>query len=148
MLMPPTSDLSLVVPAHDEVDNLERVVVEVRAALDPTALRWELVIVNDGSTDGSAALLDPLAASEPRLRIVNLAHQSGQTAALRAGSAVPTGHLIGTMDADLQCPPSELPLLLEAIGDADMACGIRTGRHDPPSRKLASKMANCVRRVF
>jgi glycosyltransferase involved in cell wall biosynthesis len=64
MLMPPTSDLSLVVPAHDEVDNLERVVVEVRAALDPTGLHWELVIVDDGSTDGSAALLDRLAASE------------------------------------------------------------------------------------
>jgi glycosyltransferase involved in cell wall biosynthesis len=148
MLMPPTLDLSLVVPAHDEVDNLERVVDEVRATLDPIGLQWELVIVDDGSTDGSAALLDRLAAGEPRLRVVTLARQSGQTAALRAGFDVATGRLIATMDADLQCPPSELPLLLEAIGDADMACGIRAGRQDPPSRKLASTMANGVRRLF
>src|SRR6185369_8715215 len=141
-------DLSLVVPAHDEVDNLERVVTEVRAALDPTGLRWELVIVDDGSTDGSTLLLERLAAIEPRLRIVDFARQRGQTAALRAGFDVATGRLIATMDADLQCPPSELPLLLEALGDADMACGIRTGRHDPPSRKLASTMANGVRRLF
>ena len=146
--MPPTLDLSLVVPAHDEVENLERVVSEVHSALDPTALRWELVIVDDGSTDGSAALLDRLAASEPRLRVVKLAQQSGQTAALRAGFEVVAGRLIATMDADLQCPPSDLPLLLEALGDADMACGVRTGRRDPPSRKLASTLANGARRLF
>jgi glycosyltransferase involved in cell wall biosynthesis len=148
VLMPATLDLSLVVPAHDEVDNLERVVTEVQAALDPTGLRWELVIVDDGSTDGSTLLLERLAAIEPRLRIVNFARQRGQTAALRAGFDVATGRLIATMDADLQCPPSELPLLLDALGDADMACGIRTGRHDPASRKIASTMANGVRRLF
>ncbi|MGH7893335.1 MAG: glycosyltransferase [Candidatus Binatia bacterium] len=135
-------------PARDEEGNLARLVDEVRRTLDGTGLVWELVVVDDASADGSAALLDRLAAGEPRLHPVHLDRPSGQTAALRAGFDVAGGGLIATMDADLQCPASDLISLLKVLGDADMACGIRTSRHDPLSRKVASTLANGTRRLF
>src|SRR5262245_53423353 len=121
---------------------------EVRRALDASGFAWELVVVDDGSSDGTWELLDRLAAGERRLQPIRLDRPRGQTAALRAGFDVARGRLIATMDADLQCPPSDLVLLLESLGDADMVCGIRTGRRDPLSRKVASVLANGTRRLF
>ena len=141
-------DLSIVVPAYDEAANLERLVAEVHAALDPLALAWELIIVDDGSTDGTGPLLDRLADQDPRVRAVHQPERRGQTAALQAGFAHVTAPLIATLDADLQCAPSDLPRLLAALGDADMACGIRSSRHDPFSRRLASALSNFARRLF
>lgn len=146
--MPPGPVLSVVVPAHDEAANLERLVGEVRAALAPTGIAWELLVVDDGSTDGTPALLARLATDEPRLRPLRLAERSGQTAALVVGFHAARGTLVATLDADLQCAPAELPALLDALGDADLACGIRTGRNDPPTRRLASLLANGTRRLF
>ncbi len=74
--------------------------------------------------------------------------RSGQTAALLAGFRVAAAPLIATLDADLQCPPSELPALLAALGDADLACGIRTGRDDPFARRMASAVSNLLRRCL
>lgn len=143
-----TPALSVVVPAYDEAPNLEALVAEVRAALDPTGLAWELVIVDDGSGDETPALLARLASTDPRVRSLRLAARSGQTAALLAGFRATRAPLIATLDADLQCPPSELPALLAALGDADLACGVRTGRDDPLTRRLASAISNLGRRCL
>src|SRR5262249_6790287 len=89
-----------------------------------------------------------LAAAEPRLRPLRHVTRRGQTAALATGFAAARGELIATLDADLQCRPEELPRLLGALGDADLACGVRIGRQDPPSRRLASMLANGVRRLL
>ena len=140
--------LSVVVPAFDEAPNLARLLAEVRAALDPSGIGWELIVVDDGSDDGTPALLAELAAFEPRLRPLRLARRSGQTAALAAGFHFARGRLIATLDADLQCSPAELPALITALEGADLACGIRAGRNDPPSRRLASAAANLVRRLL
>jgi dolichol-phosphate mannosyltransferase len=142
--------LSVVVPAHDEAPNLERLVGDVRDAIEPTGLSWELVVVDDGSGDDSPARLAALARSEPRLRTVRLANRSGQTRALDAGFESARGSLIATCDADLQCPPGAIPALIALLRDsgADMACGIRTPRQDPTSRRIASALANLVRRSF
>jgi len=146
--MTPSVVLSVVVPAHNEAPNLARLVAETHAALDPTDLAWELVVADDGSTDETPALLAALAATDPRLRSLRLERRGGQTAALAAGFRAAAGRYIATLDADLQCPPAALPVLLEALDGADLACGIRARRSDPFSRRLASALANLARRLF
>ncbi|HUE29268.1 MAG TPA: glycosyltransferase, partial [Verrucomicrobiae bacterium] len=140
--------LSVVAPAHDEAPNLVRLVAEVRAALDPLGIAWELIVVDDGSDDETPALLARLAEADHRLRPLRLARRSGQTAALAAGFGAARGRLIATLDADLQCAPAELPELIAALERADLACGVRTQRNDPPSRRLASALANLGRRLL
>jgi dolichol-phosphate mannosyltransferase len=139
--------LSVVVPAHNEAPNLEPLLAEVRAALDPPGIAWELIVVDDGSDDDTPPILARLAARDRRVRPLRLDRRSGQTAALAAGFRVARGELLATLDADLQCPPAELPGLLEVLGEADMACGIRARRGDPLTRRLASAVANGLRRA-
>src|SRR5690349_10440204 len=140
--------VSVVVPAHDEAPNLPRLLAEVARALDPLGIAWELVVADDGSTDDTPAVVARLAAADPRLRTVRLPGRSGQTAALVAGFRAARGDRIATLDADLQCSPADLPALLDALGDADLACGIRGPRHDPLSRRIASALANVARRAL
>jgi 4-amino-4-deoxy-L-arabinose transferase-like glycosyltransferase len=140
--------ISVVVPAHDEAPNLERLLREVHAALDPGGLAWELIVVDDGSTDETGAVLGRLAVADPRLRVLRLPRRCGQTAALRAGFGAASGAVIATLDADLQCPPAELPALLAALDGADLACGVRAGRRDPLTRRIASGLSNLARRCF
>jgi dolichol-phosphate mannosyltransferase len=140
--------LSVVVPAHDEAPNLERLVAEVRAAVEPIGLTWELVVADDGSSDATPSILAALASGEPRLRTARLPQRCGQTRALEAGFRAARGTLLATLDADLQCPPGALPDLVRLVrdGEADLACGVRMRRHDPPSRRFASMLANVARR--
>ncbi len=140
--------ISIVVPAHDEAPNLERLLSEVRAALDPAGVAWELIVVDDGSTDDTPAVLGRLGAADARLRVLRLPQRRGQTAALRAGFRAAAGSVIATLDADLQCPPGELPALLAALDGADLACGVRAGRRDPLGRRIASGISNLVRRCL
>src|SRR5262245_47613635 len=140
--------LSVVVPAFDEAPNLDRLVIQLRDVLDAAGLAWELIVVDDGSADDTPARLAALATAEPRLRWLRHPARAGQTAALASGFRVARGALIATLDADLQCRPEELPRLVAALGDADLACGVRIGRQDPPSRRLASMLANGVRRLL
>ncbi|HYR95483.1 MAG TPA: glycosyltransferase, partial [Candidatus Binatus sp.] len=146
--IPSSALLSVVVPAHDEAENLPRLLSEVAAALDPTGIAWELIVVDDGSADETPAVLARLATGEPRLRPLRLERRSGQTAALAAGFRIARGDRIATLDADLQCSPAELPALLGSLGDADLACGIRARRSDPLSRRVASKLSNLARRLI
>jgi dolichol-phosphate mannosyltransferase len=134
------------VPAHNEAPNLKRLVMETRRALDALDVVWEIVIVDDGSIDETPSVLERLAAEDPHVRWRRLSRRSGQTAALLAGFESATGELIATLDADLQCPPRDLPVLLAALGDADLACGVRVGRQDPWRRRLVSGLTNFARR--
>jgi 4-amino-4-deoxy-L-arabinose transferase-like glycosyltransferase len=140
--------LSVVVPAYDEAPNLRRLVAEVREALDAAGVPWELIVVDDGSGDETPAMLAALAGTEPRLRALRHPTRRGQTAALVTGFRAARGELIATLDADLQCRPEELPRLLAALGDADLACGVRVERQDAASRRFASMLANGLRRLL
>src|SRR5579862_344492 len=96
-----TTQLSVVIPVFNERDNVAVLAAEIRAAVDPLAIPYEVLFVDDGSTDGSAEALQAIAASDPRVRIVAQARNSGQSAALAAGFRHARGEIIVTLDADL-----------------------------------------------
>jgi glycosyltransferase involved in cell wall biosynthesis len=139
--------LSAVVPAYNEVESLPQLLAELRAALDSTQRSWELVLVDDGSTDGSGEWLAAEAARDPRLVLVRFASNAGQSAALAAGMARARGPIVVTLDADLQNDPADIPTLLAALADADVVSGVRAKRHDSWIRHVSSRIANATRRA-
>ena len=137
--------LTVVLPVHNERDNLASVVAELERTL--AGVPHEIVAVDDASTDGSAAELERLAASDARLRVVTLARRAGQSGALARGFDVATGDLVATMDADGQNDPADLSLLLDALErdpELDAAVGYRVGRAGP-WRLIQSRIANAAR---
>jgi glycosyltransferase involved in cell wall biosynthesis len=144
------TNLSVVVPIKDEKDNLAPLHERLRAALDPLGLAWEAVVVDDGSIDGSFAVLEELAAGDPRVKVVRLRRNFGQTAALQAGIDWASGDVIATMDGDLQNDPADIPRLLDKLNEGyDAVMGLREKRRDNfVVRKLPSWMANwLIRKV-
>ena len=137
-------DLSLVIPVYNEVENLERLVAEINKALDPTSYDYEIILVNDGSTDGSTELMAELHATDPRVVAVNFRRNYGQTAAFSAGFDHARGDIVVTLDADLQNPPSDIPALLAKMEEGyDVVNGWRENRQDGYLlRLLPSKIAN------
>jgi glycosyltransferase involved in cell wall biosynthesis len=136
--------ISVVAPVHNEVDNLEAVAEEITRAL--AAFSFELILVDDGSTDGSWAIIRGIAARDPRVVGLRLARNFGQTAALAAGFDAARGELIASIDADLQNDPADLPAMFAKIAEGfDLVCGWRRTRRDPwLSRVLPSRLANAL----
>lgn len=143
----PPVDLSIVVPVFNENDNVDALVERTRTALDSMGRPWELILVDDGSTDGSAKRLDELAAPDARLKILHFAANSGQTAGLDAGFRVSRGTIVGLLDADLQTYPEDIPDLVEHLERTavDAVVGIRVDRRDSPWKRFSSRFANGVR---
>lgn len=139
-------DVSIVVPVYNEYDNLPDLVSRIEAAMDTQSLSFELIAVDDGSTDGSAERLQTLAMQYPWLRAVCLVRNYGQSSALQAGFDKVQGHYVVTMDADLQNEPLDIPLLLQRLEtdqSIDMVSGWRQQRQDKAlSRRLPSMVAN------
>lgn len=139
-------DVSIVVPIYNEVDNLPDLVARIGQAMAAQALSFELLAVDDGSTDGSAQRLLDLAAATPWLRPVLLVRNYGQSSALQAGFDRVRGRYVVTLDADLQNEPDDIPLLLARLqsdASVDMVSGWRKDRQDAElSRKLPSRIAN------
>lgn len=138
--------VSIVVPVYNEADNLADLVAQVGAAMQPLGLDFELIVVDDGSTDGTRLRLRTLAAARPWLRPLSLIRNYGQSTALQAGFDHAGGDFIVTLDGDLQNDPVEIPRLL-AVLDSDPAIdavsGWRKDRQDRAlSRKLPSWIAN------
>lgn len=138
--------VSVVIPVYNEADNLLDLVTRVHDALASADLSFELICVDDGSRDGSARMLEKLAAERPWLRPVYLIRNYGQSTALQAGFDIATGEFIATLDGDLQNDPADVPRLLahlEANPDIDVISGWRKDRQDATlSRKLPSRIAN------
>lgn len=142
---PRSIDVSVVIPAYNERDNLAPLLEEVRAALDGLGLGYEVLFVDDGSTDGSDRVLRDLRAADPRVRVVSLARNAGQSAAMDAGFRRASGDVVVTLDADLQNDPADIPLLLAALDGWDAAVGVRVRRRDNLVRRASSRVANFVR---
>lgn len=143
-------DLSLVVPIKDEQDNLKPLHDRLCAALDPLNLTYEMVFVDDGSSDGTFTLLEQLAAADSRVKVVRLRRNFGQTAALQAGIDWSAGAILVTMDGDLQNDPADIPVLLDKLAEGyDAVLGLRAKRQDSLFiRKVPSLMANwLIRKV-
>jgi glycosyltransferase involved in cell wall biosynthesis len=137
-------DLSVVVPVHNEVDNVDGLHGELDAALRPLALRYELIFVDDGSSDGSLARLQALRARDPAVVVIKLARNFGQTAALAAGLAHSRGADVVLIDGDRQNDPADIPRMLERRrAGFDLVAGWRVDRQDAwLSRRLPSRLAN------
>jgi len=135
-----------VIPVYNEIECLPGLVEEIRQALDPTGRSYEVVLVDDGSSDGSSDWLDRAAGADPRLVVVHFARNAGQSAAFAAGFRAAKGEIVVTLDADGQNPPAEIPKLLEALTDGvDIVAGYRATRRDSAWRRVQSRIANAVR---
>jgi glycosyltransferase involved in cell wall biosynthesis len=140
-------DISVVVPVYNEIDNLESLVERVRMTLDQMGLTWELIAVDDGSTDGSGERLDELAEADKRIRVLHFQQNCGQSAGLDAGFKHARGRLVALLDADLQTYPEDMPKLIDMLEKekADAVVGIRAERHDSGWKRFSSRFANGVR---
>lgn len=141
-------ELSIVVPAFNEAGNVGRLVDEVAAALRGR-MRFEMVFVNDGSTDGTLAELRAAQVRHPELRVLDHARQSGQSTAIRNGVKAARAAWIATLDGDGQNDPADIRLLLAArsIAEPMVRCfaGWRTTRRDDAGKRISSKIANAIR---
>ncbi len=138
-------DLSIVVPVYNERDNLEALYSEVAAALRGLGRSWEILFVDDGSTDGGDRVLRDLRAAHPEVRVVTFQRNAGQTAAMDAGFRRARGGIVVTLDADLQNDPADIPGLLSDLEGCDAVVGVRRRRRDSLMRRISSRVANHVR---
>ena len=138
--------VSVIVPAKNEEQNLPLLVKQLFATLGQLNRRFEVIIVNDGSTDGTLRVLRTLAATFPELRAIDLARNYGQTAAMMAGIDHARGDVIVPIDADLQNDPADIPRLLAKLEEGyDVVSGWRVNRHDAAIRRnLVSRIANAL----
>jgi glycosyltransferase involved in cell wall biosynthesis len=138
-------DLSLVIPVYNERESLPLLVEEIEGAL--SGRRFEIVAVDDGSTDGSLGVLKELKRVHPRLHILAFAANAGQTAAFAAGFGAARGRLVVTLDADLQNDPADIPGLVDELDRSGAAAvvGFRVDRRDTGWKRLQSRIANGVR---
>jgi glycosyltransferase involved in cell wall biosynthesis len=138
-------DLSIVIPVYNEAPNLEELHREIVAALDRGRHSFEVLFIDDGSTDDSFERLRRIHARDRRVRVIQFRRNFGQTAGFAAGFAEARGRLIVTMDGDRQNDPGDIPALVETLEaqDLDVVCGWRRARKDPFfSRRLPSTIAN------
>jgi glycosyltransferase involved in cell wall biosynthesis len=138
-------DLSIVVPVYNERENLIFLEEAIENALNDSNYKYEIVFVDDGSIDDSAKIILALRKQNPKIRLIRLDSNSGQTAAFGAGFSAAKGKYVATMDADLQNDPADIPKLLEKTGEFDVVCGWRFKRNDTWIKKVSSKIANRVR---
>ncbi|MBE9182379.1 glycosyltransferase family 2 protein [Oculatella sp. LEGE 06141] len=139
-------DLSIVVPIYNEAESLPHLLSAITTNLDATKLTYEIICVDDGSTDGSADILRQQAQSHPYLRAVLLRRNYGQTPAMSAGFNYACGRVIITLDGDLQNDPTDIPRLLAKLDEGyDLVSGWRKQRQDAAlTRLLPSKIANLL----
>jgi len=141
-------EVSVVVPCHNEEQNLRPLVTAIHRALRPLDVSYEIVITDDASTDRSWDVLGEIARSDARVRAQRFAWNCGESAASWAGMQAARGRKLITLDADLQNDPAEMPRFLAALVDADCVCGTRSGTRgegDGWLRVVSSRIANGVR---
>jgi undecaprenyl-phosphate 4-deoxy-4-formamido-L-arabinose transferase len=145
----PAPDVSLVVTVYNEAASLEELYRRVVAALDDGPRSYELIFVDDGSTDGTYAVLERLHERDSRVRAVRFKRNFGQHPAMHAGLVRARGEIVVTMDGDLQNEPEDIPRLVEAVeAGNDVASGRREARHDSWGRTLPSRLINGMLRRF
>jgi glycosyltransferase involved in cell wall biosynthesis len=143
--MPSDVYLSLVVPAYNEQEVLPKLLESVFESLSTIGKPFEVLIIDDGSTDATPALLSEAMKSRPWLRVIRMSRNCGQSSAFDAGFKAARGQIIATIDADLQNDPAEIPRLLPMLDGHDMITGWRQKRRDNFLRLIQTRIANGVR---
>ena len=139
-------ELSIVIPFYNEEASAPALLDEVRTVIDATGTAYEVIAVNDGSSDSTGAVLAGLVTRWPQLRCYSFADNQGQSAGLLFGFSHARGQLIVTLDGDGQNDPADIPAIVKHLGKGwDMVTGKRTKRHDSGLRKGMSRLANLVR---
>ena len=138
-------EVTVVAPVFNERDNLKPLVDEILAVLRPSSIPFEILLVDDGSQDGSSEEIDRLAAEHVEVRGIHFETNCGQTAAFDAGFKNARGAVVVTIDADLQNDPRDIPALLQALEGHAASIGFRAERRDNSVRRYSSKVANAVR---
>ncbi|OHC11185.1 MAG: glycosyl transferase [Planctomycetes bacterium RIFOXYB12_FULL_42_10] len=136
-------DISIIIPLYNEVDNIEPLGYSIINAMQ--GKNYEVVFVDDGSTDGSTQKLREWCAQRTNFRTVHFKKNAGQTAAMDAGFRHAAGKCVVSMDADMQNDPADIPKLIEKLNTFDMVCGWRQKRNDPWIKRISSKVANYIR---
>jgi glycosyltransferase involved in cell wall biosynthesis len=142
----PCPYFSVILPCFNEVDNIEPLVAELVSVLEPLGRPFEIIYVDDCSNDGSYEKLVSLLGTHGFLRVIRHKKNLGESAALASGYRVARGQVFITMDADLQNPPADIPVMFAKLEEGfDAVCGVRAQRQDSFSKRMSSKVANGVR---
>lgn len=141
-------DISVVVPLYNEAESLPELHAWIRRVMEEYGYSYEIVFVDDGSTDGSADVIKALATADPAVKMVSFARNYGKSAALNEGFRRTRGEVVITMDADLQDSPDEIPDLYRMIKEEgyDLVSGWKKKRYDPLSKTLPTKLFNATAR--
>jgi len=141
-------DISVVIPLYNEAESLPELAAWIRRVMDDHRFSYEIILVDDGSTDDSWMVIEGLKAINPKISAVKFRRNYGKSAALNVGFAAAQGDVVITMDADLQDSPDEIPELYRRIsqGGFDLVSGWKQKRHDPPSKTIPTKLFNSVTR--
>ncbi len=141
-----TIQYSVVIPLKNEEDNILDLVEELEPIMHSLKKNWELICIDDGSTDRTLDILIDLLSKKSYLRILTFKKNYGQSSAFDAGFKAAKGEYVITLDGDRQNDPADIPKLLDLINHCDIVCGARVNRKDPWSKKITSSIANFVRR--
>jgi glycosyltransferase involved in cell wall biosynthesis len=137
--------LTIVIPLFNEEESLAELYGKLSETLGPTGMEWDVIFVDDGSTDGSREILRTLHGDHGNVTVLSFGRNLGKSAALAVGFREATGDVVVTMDADLQDDPSEIPKMVALLDEGyDLVSGWKKERHDPISKRLPSKVFNGV----
>jgi len=138
-------DISIVAPVHNEEENLPILISQLVDVLNPLNKSYEMIFVDDASTDRSRSLLKEMVPNYPQIRILGFKKNCGETAAGAAGLKAARGDVVITIDADLQNDPKDIPMMLDYLKEYDLVTGWRQKRDDSWVKRITSKIANRVR---
>ncbi len=138
-------EISAVLPAYNEKESITDCLLELHGVLSRLGRPFEIVVVDDGSRDGTFELLRGLKGRMPELRAASFKQNRGQTAAMAAGFQLARGEIVVTLDSDMQNDPADIPRMLELMDRYDVVCGVRAKRNDNAIRRLSSRIGNGVR---
>ncbi len=141
-------DISIVAPVYNEEENLPILVSQLVDVLAPLGRSYEMIFVDDASTDRSRSVLKEMVSQVPQIRILGFKKNCGETAAGAAGLKAARGDVVITIDADLQNDPKDIPMLLGYLGEYDMVTGWRQKRDDSWVKRVTSKIANGIRNTL
>lgn len=136
---------SIVIPMKNEEDNVRELIEELEPVMHSVGEPWELIIIEDGSTDNTKSILVEMKTTRPHLKIISFDHNYGQSSGFDAGFKMAQGEFIITLDGDRQNDPKDIPKLISLSDDADLVCGQRIKRRDPWQKRIISTLANAVR---